>query len=90
MKAVLFYGTKPDMTMERIMEVYPRHAAVVDDFKNSGKVLGIGPYGNPGEGSMGIFTDKASAEEFSRIDPFVLEGIVSEITIREWNDSLLG
>ncbi len=69
MKAVLFYGTKPDITMERIMEVYPRHAAVVEDFKTSGKVLGIGPYGNPGEGLMGIFTDKVSAEEFSKKNP---------------------
>ncbi|MBW8358322.1 MAG: YciI family protein [Weeksellaceae bacterium] len=89
MKAVLFYETAEHVTMERIMEVYPRHAAVVEEFSRQGKILGIGPYGNPGEGSMGIFTDKESAEEFTKKDPFVLEGIVSTVTLREWNDSLL-
>lgn len=53
------------------------------------KIIGIGPFTNPGEGSMGIFTDKASAEEFIKDDPFVLEGIVSNHVIKEWNDEMI-
>jgi hypothetical protein len=32
MKAVLFYEAAEHMTMEQIVEAYPRHAAVVDGF----------------------------------------------------------
>lgn len=32
MKAVVLYETAADITMDRIMEVYPRHAARVDEF----------------------------------------------------------
>lgn len=87
MKAVVLYETA-NVTMEKIMEVYPRHKTLCDQFAKDGKVIGIGPFVPPG-GSMGIFRDKASAEEFVSKDPFVLEKLVGKITIREWNDTLL-
>ena len=39
------------------MQIYPAHKARVDEFTTAGKVIGIGPSANPGEGSMGIFRD---------------------------------
>lgn len=89
MKAVVLYETAPDITMDRIMEVYPRHSQRVDAFAEQGKIIGIGPFGNPGEGSMGVFKDLESAQEFVREDPFVLEGIVAKHTVRLWNDEML-
>ncbi|MFV0304007.1 MAG: YciI family protein [Moheibacter sp.] len=88
MKAILFYETA-QVEMEKIMETYPKHEAFLSRFVEQGKILGIGPYANPMEGSMAIFTDMKSAEEFVKGDPFVLEGIVAGHTIKEWNDSLL-
>ncbi|MFV0540647.1 MAG: YciI family protein [Aestuariibaculum sp.] len=88
MKAILFYETAT-MDMDKIMAVYPKHEAHANTYIEQGKILGIGPYANPMEGSMAIFTDKTSAETFVRTDPFVLEGIVAKHTIKEWNESLL-
>ncbi|MDR2146262.1 MAG: YciI family protein [Tannerella sp.] len=89
MKAVVFYETS-NVGMEKIMEVYPRHKQLVDDFSKEKKIIAIGTFANPvADGSMGIFTDKANAEEFIRQDPFVKEGIVAKATIKEWNEILL-
>ena len=41
------------------------------------------------DGSMGVFKDKTCAEEFVSQDPFVKEGIVGKITLKEWNEILL-
>ncbi len=88
MKAVVFYESN-DVTMDKIMEVYPRHKQVVDKFAQQGRIIAIGPFANPAGGSMGVFTDKESAEEFISQDPFVKEGLVGKITIKVWNEILL-
>jgi uncharacterized protein YciI len=89
MKAVVFYQTA-DVPMEKIMEVYPRHKQLVDEFSKEGKIIAIGTFANPiDDGSMGVFKDKASAEEFVNQDPFVKEGIVAKTLIKEWNEILL-
>ncbi len=69
------------------MAVYPRHKIVVDQFVARGLVIGIGPFAD--RGNMAIFRTREAAEEFARIDPFNLEGMVKSYTIREWNDSML-
>ena len=49
-----------------------------------------GTFANPQEdGSMGIFATREAAEEFVRGDPFVLNGVVRNWTIREWNEALV-
>lgn len=87
MKTVVFYDTA-DVTMEQMMEVYPRHDAFEKEFVKSGKVLGIGPFTVPGEGAMAIFSDRAAAEEFVKNDPFVLERIVTKVTLKDWMDEM--
>ena len=89
MKTVVFYERGSDVTMEKVMEVYPKHKQLVDDFSNEGKVIAIGAFVNQADGSMGIFKDNISAEEFVNRDPFVKEGIVGKIIIKEWNEILL-
>ncbi len=88
MKAVVIYepGSVP---MDKIMATYPRHKVIVDAFAARGEVLGIGPFGRGGEGSMGIFKDRAAAEAFVAQDPFIKEGLVANYRIHDWADDLL-
>ena len=87
MKAVLI-GQSSGATMDQIMAVYPRHKAIVETFKARGVILGIGPFMD--HGNMAIFTSKAEAEAFAKLDPFILEGLLKSFTIQEWNDTMLG
>ena len=89
MKTVVLYETAPDTTMEKMMEVFPAHQANEEIFVKAGKILGIGPFAIPGEGAMAIFTDRESAEEFVKGDPFVTTGLVSKVIIKEWHDELM-
>ena len=73
--------------MEQISAVFPRHRAVVELFVSKGDVIGIGPFADLG--NMAIFRTREAAEEFVRQDPFVLEGLVKSVVIRDWNDGLL-
>ena len=88
MKAVVIYepGTA---SMDAIMAVFPRHKVIVDAFAARGEVLGIGAFAGGRQGSMGVFKDRAAAEAFVAQDPFVLEGLVSKYTIRDWSDELI-
>lgn len=84
---VTFYATDPAEhgTFERMVEVYPLHRAYADEFAKSGGLWMIGTFANPAtEGSMAIFRSRAAAERFVEGDPFILEGLVHEVTIREW------
>jgi hypothetical protein len=80
-------GVGTGASMETIMKVYPRHKGLVDEFKSRGVVIGIGPFSD--RGNMGIFRTREAAEEFIRRDPFNLEGLVKEYSVREWNDELI-
>ena len=47
-----------------------------------------GPYANPAEGALGIFTSREAAEEFVRGDPFILNGVAAKWRLVEWNEVL--
>ena len=86
MKSVVI-GTSAGRPMEEVMAVYPRHKTVIDEFIDRGEVIGIGPF--IGGGNLAIFRTHAAAEEFARIDPFLLEGCITSYEVKEWNDDLL-
>jgi hypothetical protein len=86
MKTVVI-GESSGASMEKIMEVYPRHKVVVDKLISQGVVIGIGPFND--RGNMAIFRTRAAAEEFVKTDPFIIEGVVKSYTIRDWNDNLI-
>ena len=86
MKTVII-GESSGASMETIMAVYPRHKLIVDKYKALGEVIGIGPFDD--RGNMAIFKSREAAEAFAKEDPFILEGIVTSIAIRDWNDTLL-
>jgi uncharacterized protein YciI len=88
MKAVILYEPG-GASMDAIMAVFPRHKVLIDQFAARGEVIGIGAFGGGGQGSMGIFRDRAAAEAFVAQDPFVLEGLVKGYKIHDWSDTMI-
>jgi len=86
MKTVVI-GEPSGASMDAIMTVFPRHKAVVDRFKARGEVVGIGPFADLG--NMAIFRTRDAAEAFVKEDPFILEGIVKSVAVRDWNDGMI-
>ena len=86
-KYVLFYEPNDDLR-EKIPQHFPAHRARWGEFQARGTLLLIGPFVNPREGAMAVFSTRAAAEEFAASDPFVTNGIVSRWYIREWNEAL--
>jgi uncharacterized protein YciI len=88
MKYVVFYESSPDV-LTLAPQHFPAHQARLADFHARGLLLMVGTFGDPvKEGSMAIFTTREGAEEFVKDDPFVLNGVVSSWTLREWNEVL--
>ena len=89
MKYVVFYESTGDIAA-RAREHFPAHHAWYMSFHERGLLLMLGPFADPGTVSaMAVFTTREAAEEFVKEDPFVLNGVVSHWTIREWNEALV-
>jgi uncharacterized protein YciI len=88
MKYVLSYETNAESLPLARLHV-PAHRARIDEFAARGTLLMVGPFADPADGALGIFTTRAAAEEFVAGDPFVLCGLVKTCTIREWNEILV-
>lgn len=90
MKYVLFYESADDVLAKAPLH-FGAHRARLEEFHARGTLLMVGTFGNPqDEGSMAIFITREAAEEFARGDPFVLNGVVRNWHIREWNEALVG
>jgi len=87
MKVVMFYEVAPD-GLSKVMTHIEAHRARLNEFHARGVLLMAGPFANPAEGALGIFTRKKDAEEFIQGDPFVINGIVSKWRLLEWNEVL--
>lgn len=87
-KYVLYYQSAPD-----VAEKAPVHAAAHrahwKEFLSNGTLLMIGPFANPKEGAMGIFTTREAAESFATSDPFVLNGVVEKWVIQDWFEAVV-
>lgn len=88
MKVVMFYEVSPG-GLARELEHYEAHRARLNEFHKRGTLLMAGPFADPAEGAMGIFTSREAAEEFIEGDPFVVKGVVSKWSLREWNEVLV-
>ena len=84
MKIVSFYEMAPG-AFSKLKEHYPAHRARLDEFHSRGVLIAAGPFSNPSEGAMGIFSTREAAEEFIQGDPFVKNGLVSKWRLVEWN-----
>jgi uncharacterized protein YciI len=74
--------------MQKAQESFPGHRARLNEFHKRGVLLMAGPYANPLEGAMAVFTSREAAEEFVQGDPFVLNGVVAKWSLRDWNEVL--
>ena len=89
MKFVLFYDSADDVA-SKAPPHFPAHKERLDEFHARGELLMVGTFGDPqNEGSMAIFTTRESAEEFARLDPFVVNGVVKRWHVRDWNEVLM-
>jgi len=86
-KYVLYYQSSPDV-MEKAPLHGAAHRAYWKEFALTGSLLMIGPFADPREGAMGIFTTRDAAEKFAQDDPFVRNGVVSHWVVREWAEVL--
>jgi len=88
-KYVLLYESADDV-LAKAAEHLPAHSARGKEFHVRGSLLAYGPFGDPQhEGSMAVFGTREAAVEFARGDPFVLNGVVRDWTIREWDEAFL-
>ncbi|MGC1379510.1 MAG: YciI family protein [Candidatus Baltobacteraceae bacterium] len=88
MKYVLYYQSSPDVATKAPLHG-AAHRAHWQDYIKNGTLLMIGPFANPAEGAMGIFTTREAAESFAKGDPFVLYGVVSQWVVREWMEAIV-
>jgi uncharacterized protein YciI len=65
----------------------PEHLGLVRDAHARGEIPMAGALGDPPDGALLIFRGEtpAVAEEFARMDPYVINGIVTSWRIRPWN-----
>jgi uncharacterized protein YciI len=88
MKYVLFYDSADDVA-SKAPQHFPAHRARLQEFHARGDLLQVGTFADPQQhGSMAVFRTREAAEEFAREDPFVLNGVVRDWRILDWNEIL--
>ena len=88
MKYVLFYDSADDVASKAPAH-FPAHTARLDEFHARGDLLMVGTFANAQvDGSMAIFRTREAAEEFATGDPFVLNGVVRDWRVLDWNEIL--
>ncbi len=86
-KYVLFYESAGDVLTKAPLH-FAAHVARWQGFRDAGTLLMIGTFADPREGAMAIFTTREAAEQFAGGDPFVLNGVVRNWYVREWNEAI--
>ncbi len=87
MKVLMFYEVTPE-GLSKVMANIDAHRKRLKEFHERGVLLMAGPFANPAEGALGIFSSKEAAEEFIQGDPFILNGVVGKWRLVEWNEVL--
>ncbi len=88
MKHVLFYASADDVASKAPAH-FLAHKARLDEFHARGDLLLVGTFADAQrDGSMSIFRTREAAEEFAAGDPFVLNGVVREWRVLDWNEIL--
>lgn len=87
MKVIMFYELAQD-GLSKALTHFQAHRARLDEFHARGVLLMAGPFANPADGALGVFTSREAAEEFIEGDPFVVNGVVGKWRLVEWNEVL--
>jgi uncharacterized protein len=89
MKYVLRYESPDDLDLALVRAHFPAHRERWAGFRDDGTLLLIGPFADPRQGALAVFTTQEAAEDFAAGDPFVLQGLVARWTVTPWNEVLL-
>jgi len=88
MKYVLLYESADDVAAKAPAH-FPAHRARVDAFHARGDLLLVGTFADvQRDGAMSVFASREAAEEFARDDPFVLNGVVRDWRVLDWDEVL--
>jgi uncharacterized protein YciI len=82
---LLFYDVTPDY-LERRATFRAEHLALARAAKDRGELVLGGAMNDPVDGTLLLFKAKSRevAEQFARVDPYVLNGLVKQWRVREW------
>jgi uncharacterized protein YciI len=86
MHYLLFYEKVPDHA-DREPPFHSAHLAHVQAAVDRGELLLGGPLADPLDGAQAVLfraDSLATAEEFAKADPYVINGIVSRWRVRPW------
>lgn len=81
---MLFYEYVPEIAEKRPLH-RAEHLALAREWHAAGKMVIAGAYGDPLDGGVLVFSDKATAKEFASIDPYVKNGLVTKWWVRDWD-----
>ena len=85
---MLFYESAEDV-LEKAPAHQGEHGRYMREIQARGELLMTGPFGDPQEqGAMSIFTSRVAAEECAKGDPFVLNGVVANWYVLDWDEGL--
>ena len=84
MLAILFYDYVPDIAEKRPAH-RGAHLDVAGQWHAEGRIRLAGAYADPLDGAVFVFRDRESAEAFPKVDPYVLNGLVTDWHVRDWN-----
>jgi uncharacterized protein YciI len=87
-KYVLTYRASPDVAQKAPLHA-AAHRAHWQEYLAAGTLLMVGPFEDPREGAMGVFTTREAAEDFAARDPFVIHGVADEWHVRGWHEALV-
>jgi uncharacterized protein len=81
---LLFYDYVEDI-VERRAPHRAEHLALIQGFKDDGRLVMAGAVGDPPHGGLFVFADEDGAAAFVEADPYVKAGLVTSHRFERWN-----
>lgn len=72
--------------VERRAEFREEHLGLAQAYRDRGEIIMAGAVGDPVDGALIVFRadDPSLAETFARSDPYVINGLVTNWTVKPW------
>ncbi len=82
---ILFYETV-DGYVEKRQAFRDQHLRLAKEFRQREELVMAGAY-DPADGAALVFKGESAevAEQFARMDPYVMKGLVTKWWVRKWN-----
>ncbi len=80
---LLFYDYVENI-VERRAPHRPAHLELIGEWKRDGRVVAGGATGDPPTGALIVFSESGDPEEWVKIDPYVLEDLVTSWRVEPW------